>query len=182
MICDLTYSYVIPFTKWDEETNRTKYWLYEVGVRPRFNGSFYISTMSFYKLFCCLFFPNKIVGNECMLHHCLIQFCCEVDAPIGVYKMIFRGKKKTKNWGQESQSSFYKLLSVVFVKSMHQVESIKWFFVVKKTKNWGQESQNSFYKLLSVVFVKSMHQLESIQWFFVVKKKKLGARIPKLIL
>ena len=56
-------------------------------------------------------------------------FFCEVDAPIGVYKMIFRGKKQ-KKWGQESQnsfyqSSFYKLLSVVFVKSMHQLESIK---------------------------------------------------------
>ena len=72
---------------------------------------------------------------------------------------------------------------VFFVKSMHQLESIKWFFVVKTKKKWGQESQNSFYKLLSVVFVKSMHQLKSIKWFFVVKtNQKLGARIPKFIL
>ena len=39
---------------------------------------------------------------------------------------------------EKEQESFYKLLSVVFVKSMmHKLESTKWFFVVKNQKQLG---------------------------------------------
>ena len=39
-----------------------------------------------------------------MLHHCLILFFCEVDAPIGVYKMIFRGKKPKEIRGKNPKT------------------------------------------------------------------------------
>ena len=112
--------------------------------------------------FVVYFFQTRLLEmNVC----CIIVSSCFFVKSMHQLESIkwFFVVKNPKKGGQESQNSFYKLLSVVFVKSMHKLESIKWFFVVNNQKNWGQESQNSFYKLLSVVFVKSMHQLESIK-------------------
>ena len=94
----------------------------------------------FINIFC--FFPNKLVGNECMLHHCFILFFCEVDEPIGVYKMIFRGKKTKKIGGKNPKTHFINSWVSFLWSRYTMLESIKWFFVVKKQKNWGQESQN----------------------------------------